>query len=299
MLGPLLFLIFVNDLAITVNQKNLTMFADDTTYLSIGKSIEEVISDSQNTMNILMQWFNNNGLFINLNKTVFMQFQYSTQQRLMSHLVRLHGKTIQQTNSSKFLGVHLQENLCWKGQTNDLCQQLASVAYACYRLRHIIDSKTVLQYYYAQFYSRIVYSIIFWGSTSYFLKIFKLQKKIIRNIFGLSSRQTCKDTFIKKQILTLPCIYIKEISLFFKLNARLLEHCKFDHSYETRNRNDYFIPLHGTSAYEHSPIYSGIKIYNKLPQQIKEIKNYNTFKRKLNVFLINKCYYSVEEYLIK
>ena len=73
-LGPLLFLLFVNDLPDISNQSNIIMFADDNSYLCSGDNILNVIKDAQIMLNKFISWFNSNRLFLNINKTVFTHF---------------------------------------------------------------------------------------------------------------------------------------------------------------------------------------------------------------------------------
>ena len=71
----------------------------------------------------------------------------------------------------------------------------------------------------------------------------------------------------------------------------------YNHDYETRKKNELLIPVHTLSVFERSPRYMGIKLYNKLPQKIKELNNITTFKNEVKKLLINNVYYEVKEYL--
>ena len=94
-LGSLLFLIFVNDLAYIDNNDKLTMFADDNTYLMCGSSLEKTIESIQNAINNFVQWFKNFKLYLNRTKTVFINFTPRTAAINHSCLIKIEHKSIE------------------------------------------------------------------------------------------------------------------------------------------------------------------------------------------------------------
>ena len=204
---------------------------------------------------------------------------------------------MEQVRSTKFLGVYIDNALSWEPHIDSTAKKLAPVCYALYRLTQVSSRSTVISYYYAHFVSRASYGIIFWGCSHHFERIFRLQKKAVRYIAGVSKYSSCRNIFKDLNILTLACIYILEIVLYVKKNFNTFATNNFYHSYSTRERNNLNIPLHNLSKFEESPNYMGIKLYNNIPNCIKNIINVKAFKREMISYLSNMGFYSIEEYL--
>lgn len=295
-LGPLLFLFYINDLP-NFFDEFLIMFADDNSYLCCGRAMQNTLTSLQDNIEKYAEYFKTNRLFLNISKTVFIVFSPRNSTYDKSHLIKLDGQSIQQTGSTKFLGLHIDNALNWDTHISNVANKISSTCYALYRLSKLATRQTVLTYYYAHFVSRISYGIIFWGSAHNSERIFKLQKKAIRYILGASKYESCKKLFKDLQLLTLPCIYILEVLIYVKNNINLFVPNNYNHNYNTREGNNLMIPLHNLSKYEENPRYMGILLYNKLPHQFKNINNIQTFKKEVKTFLINNCFYSVKEYL--
>ena len=120
----------------------------------------------------------------------------------------------------------------------------------------------------------MTYGIIFWGSSSYSHNIFKLQKRTIRTMMNVDNRVSCQKLFKKLNILPLHSQYILSLLLFVVKNINEFKY-NFDvHSINTRHRADLFPPTTTLSKYHKGVYYSGIKLFNHLPQHIKRL-SYN------------------------
>lgn len=296
-LGPLLFLFYINDLPCCLPEDNLVMFADDTSYLVSNNSLEVTKLNTQEIINSFSSWFLENRLFLNVSKTYFINFTPRISAITQSSLLRINGKSVEQVSTTKFLGIFIDNALNWEPHTEFLSKKLTSVCYALYRLQNISNRTTALSYYYAHFYSRMSYGIMFWGNSHNADRIFKLQKKAIRNIANVSRYHSCRDLFKTLKILPLACIYILKISIYVKTNISEFTTNSSIHEYCTRGGNNLVIPYHRLSTYEQNPGYIGIKIYNKLPLVIRNLDNIHNFRSKLKVLLHEKSYYSLQDFL--
>jgi hypothetical protein len=97
--------------------------------------------------------------------------------------------------------------------------------------------------------------------------------------------------------MTLPCIYIYEILLYIKMSLSKFKTNSMFHSHDTRTKSDLFITSHNTKLFEQSIAYSGVLVYNKLPSEIKSVNSIIKFKKILRNFLLEKSFYSVEEFM--
>jgi hypothetical protein len=291
-LGPLLYIIYVNDLSSTISKAELIQFADDTSVFMHGDT-HEVTYTHTKVLEELNNWFKSNGLFLNETKTNILV--YTTNNRLQNKL-NLNFKN--QTNYVKFLGIHIDKNLTYKNHIDALLKKLNQCVFVMRVLSRVCNQETLLKVYYGLVYSRLVYGIIIWGNSVDAGKIFNIQKKIVRIMCGVDQRISCKPLFKKLNILTLPSIYINNIILFIINNSEYFSNFIPQHSYTTRNKmNILQYPIHRLSLTEKTPAYQGLKLYNHLPQNLKGQINNKSFPVKLKKFLLNSVFYSINEFL--
>jgi len=132
-LGPLLFLIYINDFPKTVNDiATPILFADDTTFLitSPNKSYFELRVTS--TLILINEWLNMNSVFLNFDKTHLMQFTTKNKPKPHLEITHLNKQTIMVSNT-KFLGIHINDTLNWKTHIESI---LAKLSMACYAMFH-------------------------------------------------------------------------------------------------------------------------------------------------------------------
>lgn len=296
-LGPLLFIVFVNDIFLLNLQSDIIMYADDVSIIFNCENEKILQKQIESDLCLINNWFNNNCLSINVNKSNFIYFN-SFRERNYSLAIRLNNSLVRQSSNSKILGIIIDECLNWKVQIDDLYNKIQPLLYQIFKIRYIVYIDTLMMLYYGYFYSRVSYSIIFWGGHSNHLyKIFRLQKKIIRAIFGLDYFSPCKHFFIKHNILTIPSLLIYESILFVFKNYDILCLNKSYHTYNTRHGNDLTFPLHRLTNFEKSPLYSAIKLYNYLPTVYKTAIREKRFPKLIKKFLVENAFYSINEYL--
>lgn len=293
-LGPCLFLIYVNDLPISVLKSQVTMFADDTTAAVTAKSNAELSSLAHHNIFEMNQWFKANGLLLNTEKTHAIKFQLSNNANPVDFVA---PNNLCISSTATFLGLVVDEGLTWKDHIKELSKKLNRAYFVILTLSRVVDKKVLSMVYYAYVYSLLSYGVIFWGNSVHSEKIFIIKKKIIRAIKNLKSRESCRNSFKELKILPLPCIYILQISLFMYKNLSKFKKSSELHNYNTRNKSTLLYPRHRTSSFESIPQYSGLRIYNRLPDSILAENSIKHFKCALIVYLNQNCFYSVEEFL--
>lgn len=296
-LGPLLFLLYINELDSTLSIFS-SIFADDITILSGVNNLEILISELNSNLFSLNQYFIGKNLVMNQEKTFSMQFHPVGANYLSSPLLKLNGKSVQQVTTFKILGIHIDFSLNWKAHVNFIFNKCASNCFALKRLRQIASSTTVKIFYYSNMESRFRYGIIFWGNSTSSNRVFVLQKRAIRCMFGLNFRDSCKRIFIEQKILTLPCLYILEILKFVKKNSSKFNHLNEYHNYSTRHGLNLQHGIHRLELYKSNPYYIGSVLYNKLSSDLKNIASVKRFVTTVKKYLVSKAFYSVDEYLI-
>jgi len=139
----------------------------------------------------------------------------------------------------------------------------------------------------------VQYGIEFWGSSPLIEKVFKIQKNVLRRIYNLGWAESCRDTFFENKILTVPSLYIYMVLILTYNNIQSYSRPNKD----SRHSNLLLYPKHKSAKFEKGAMYSGLKLFNKLPQQIKSCSTQRLFKSQLKQFLLSKVFYSVKEYL--
>jgi hypothetical protein len=144
----------------------------------------------------------------------------------------------------------------------------------------------------------IIYGIIFWGNVTNSCKVFRLPKKVIRIMSRAEPRASCRGLFKKLEILPVSFQYILSLMLFIIDNSNNFQTGSEIHGLNTRSKNQLFIPVANLTSVQKGMTYSGIKIYNSLPNSILNHQNdRKQFKNKLYRYLTNNSFYSVKEFL--
>lgn len=297
-LGPLLFISGINDLPTSTKEKCF-MFADDTTLIIESKnkcSSLEFEEQINNNLNSVINWLDNNNLNININKTKCIQFLPYNKNPLRVN-VNYRNSDIEEVDSTKFLGVIVDKNCNWKAHVEYICKKLDRFVFALKKIRLEISLEAALSAYHGYVSSVLSYGLIIWGNSQDAIKVFRIQKKSIRTMCRLGQLESCKPYFQILKILPVPCMYIKLICIFVKEHPNYFKTNAQEIGTKCRNADNLFIPQCRLSMCKKNVYFMCIQIYNKLPIEIKSLSG-NVFKSTLCGWLLSKCFYSVEEYLI-
>lgn len=226
MLGPISFLIYINDITNITDHKCIT-FADDISIIVTSNRINNTITDHENdindTLNKLIEWLDINNLKINLNKSNYMHF--NNYKDLQSNLIHIHYKNTKsdEVKQIKLLGLTIDRNINWKAHIYNICSRINRFVYALRQVKTVTNVKTAITAYHAYVGSILRYGLIMWGNGTDINKAFVAQKKCLRAICDLSPRSTCRPWFKTHSLLTLTSLYIYEVCIFVKQNNDLFK----------------------------------------------------------------------------
>lgn len=296
-LGPLLFIIFVNDLP-SYSNFNITMYADDTNILTSNSSINKLSDYINSSLDKVIRWFTANKLILNLSKTNVMVFPHLIKLNI-PEIKLMHKYTITPSSTCSLLGIELDDKFSWSSHIDKLAKKLRKTIFVLYKMKKISSVQTLKLIYHSCFGSHLRYGILFWGNSSYCGKIFKLQKKALRIIGNLTHRQTCRPLFVTHDIMSLTNLYIYETLLHtYKSRDETSKNFEF-HNYNTRTCHMLRPAFPSLSSYKKSYIYNGIQLFNRLPENVKSQKPIRVFKKSIKKYLIENVFYTLEEYLSK
>ena len=180
-LGPLLFLIYINDLHLAIKSCKIHHFADDTNLLHFNDSIKKLNKDINYDLKQLVHWLNANKISLNVGKTELVLFKPKKKKVDYDLKLKLNGKKLVQTSSVKYLGIKIDSNLNWKEQQNSIAIKINKATAILSKMRHYVNHNTLKMVYYSIFESHTNYANIVWGQNiDSSNRLFLIQKKVLR-----------------------------------------------------------------------------------------------------------------------
>lgn len=283
-LGPLLFLLYINDLSLQIPDAKIVLFADDTSVIITDDTLGKVVKRGEDVNENIKKWFAANKLALNEKKSMKMLMTLRCG-------VGLDGCVSQ----AKLLGVILDEKMTWNDHTAGLADILSQRLFLLRRLKDNLNTNVLLQAYHALFHTKMVYGILAWGHAPSTSRIFGLQRKAIRILCGYGYRDDCREAFRNIQVLTLPCAYIQKVLLYVKRNEQSLKQRKDIHQYSTRQAKELVEARVTKNRCRMGTNYWGLKCYNALPNSLRQLPE-QTFKTQISRLLVTSTFYSLQEF---
>ena len=298
-LGPLLFLIFINDLPNATNFFTL-LFADDTTFQFSSKNLNLLFTTANSELEKASNWFQVNKLTLNVSKTKYILFRTKNMPVDFTNLqLKIGEESIERIGSNckkkffKFVGHHIDEFLTWDHQISHVHGKLASANYAIARTKNFLPTKIRKTLYNSLFRSHMEFGIMAWGgvSSNKLKKITTIQKKCIRNVAGKKHRSHTDPLFSFLNIMKFEDLFKYNCSNFmhkYILNKQP-ESFKdmFQPLSEPNRTNGYIIPRVKSKFLDQFPTSFLPKIWNENSLNQKHIKSINSFKNSLQKLFIS------------
>jgi len=223
-LGPLLFIIYMNDLPDNLTNASSILFADDTTLYDHNSNIDILYANMIINLQRLTDWFRANKLSLNLSKTYYMLFTNSRLTNINLIDIQIGDEVVKRTSHVKFLGIIIDDQLKWDKHINAASKRITSAFYAINSAKHVLNRKHLKTLYYALVYPHIIYGITLWGHTYqvHLSKIIILQKKIVRVISNSEYNAHTEPLFKTLQIIRIADIYKLQVVKFV---FSFINHC--------------------------------------------------------------------------
>ena len=215
-LGPLLFLLYTNDLS-NASSFYINLFADDTCLSLCNSSLRELQILCNREAALVDKWFKANKLTTNSKKASNFILSHCTHNHLTTNFsIKMGNVTLKRVKSVKYLGVILDEKVTWAEQIDSLSKRLSSAAGIFSKLRYYINTKTMIEMYHSLFNSKLQYAILCWGSASAtsISKLQVLQNKAIKNMNKAPRYYRLDNYYLNQGILKGYDLYNLEVAKF-------------------------------------------------------------------------------------
>jgi len=292
-LGPILFLVYINDMCRASERLNYIHFADDTTVFHHHNDVAALTRDVNSELNQLNVWFSANRLSLNISKTSFMLF--SDIKPVDDPVVRISDKILQRVTVSKFLGIILDEGLSFAPHINNLCKQISQSVGMLGRLSALMPRAARVLVYYSLIYSRLTYGIVVWG----FGNVTQLNKleRLVGRAHGIVNRGGEEGgRSLKLFNVSSAHRYFTAIKFFKSIRQghhphfiELFNALRPSHDYGTRfSTYNYNTPQYSKVKCNRSFSYQSISIWNSLSDNLKQCDSMNLFKKQLKAELLER-----------
>ena len=204
-LGPFLFLLYINDLQKVVKDSQIVMFADDTTIVKSGKHTDRELNED---LHRITDWFTASKLTVNIGKCEAISFGNGLPEK-----ITILNEELCYKSSCKYLGLHLDGSLKFREHINYVVKKLNKFCGLIYRVRDLYPRKCLLMFYNSFARSIISYGILVYGSAAKtnLKKIENAQRRIIRAIFFKKRSESISNLLLENKILTVFELYIEEL----------------------------------------------------------------------------------------
>ena len=303
-LGPILFIIFINDLPGALDMF-CQLFADDTTLQSQGDNLQELFQKTSNQLIIAQRWFNSNKLTLNLKKTKFILFSKTPLNNVQIPPLKIGSSEITRVGTNcdektvKFLGLWVDDKLNFLTHVSKLKNKLNTGLFHLSNAKEHSPIRIRLSIYRALIESHLRYACTTYGSApmASIEELFIIQKKAIRHVTKSFYQAHTDPLFLKLNILKITDLIVFERAMIvYNFRHRNLPE-SFDRNYFefisaaelTRTNDPLFIklPKDVCKTLSRTPYLMIAKAWNSVPYHIKLTANKTKFKSNLTAHLVS------------
>lgn len=298
-LGPILFIIYINEIGLLDIDGKIISYADDTVLLFEDDSWASVYRKSEVGLRTVKCFLDESLLTLNTNKTKFITFSITATDQPNNDIIHLHEfacdmahlcncDTIQRTSTVKYLGIIVDQHLKWKPHVSYLTMRVRKLFHRFYLLRDIFSKQLITTVYYALAESLLSYGILVWGGIydTHLKQLQICQNKLIKIIFNLHPRHSTNVLYTDNKLLNIRNIYIVSCLKAIHFNIPSLK-IPVEHIYLTRTVTGRYVltPRFQNEASQRHVTFFGPKFYNLIPQEIKNVTKKRTFLKMVKEFL--------------
>ena len=297
-LGPLLFLLYVNDISTATEGHKTRLFADDSNVFVTSKDPVELKTKMQKVIEDMFRWFSANKLTANTGKTQYSIFcKPNKQVPQVLNSLQVLGSKLERSVAAKYLGVTLDDKLTWKQHIDTLTAKLSKTIAAFKIVKNYVNVEQKRSLYFAYIFSRIQYGIeLFSSSKKKDLKqVQTKQNRALKVLFNKEHRTPTRE--LHKELNLLQVQDIGQVNILKFVHKQRLgdtpeafnnyftevnEH----HNINTRQAKNLHVPRENNWGMK-SMKYRGAVLWNKTDNEIRDCKTTKTFAGKVKKLIIN------------
>ena len=308
-LGPLLFLIYENNIYKSSNKLTFYLFADNTNLLYADKNLKSLENIVNIELSKICNWLTANKLFLNIKKSnyvIFHPYQKKPNYQVDLKMLDTSANTyafLEQKSCVRYLGILIDSNLSWKDHINHIAAKISQLIGVIAKLRHFVPTHTLLNIYQSLILPHMSYGIVVWGhaAQTHLDKLLKLQKRALRLIyFGQYFSHTI-PFFCSSNILPINMLCFKATSiLMHDVSNNITQpnisnqfiYSNIIHKHNTRSslKDNYFIKLTKLQKQENSFLGVGARIWNTLPTELCDLtkKDFGKILHRKLLYILSK-----------
>ena len=296
-LGPLLFILYINDFSNVSDILYYVLFADDTNVFLTGRDIHKLINTMQQERLKLHTWLLCNKLTLNISKTHYIIFHRAKHKKYEIN-IEINKIVIEQVKYTKFLGVIIDDNLDWSNHISYINSKIAKGVGIICRAKKYFSITALIQLYNAFIYPYLIYCVEVWGNalSIHLTPLLKIQNKILRIITYTHHHVNNDQLYYNTGILPLKILVKQRIGLLMHKMANgnvtkplqnLYQCNKNVHHHFTRQTN-HLHSMRGNNEFIYRTfVFQSVFIWNTVIQNININVSYERFKHLLKDFLLS------------
>ncbi len=289
-LGPLLFLLYINDIANCSSILSFYLFADDTTIFFSHKNFQTLQQTINNELAHVSNWLIANKLSLNVGKSNALVFHRKNSNAPPLD-IKINGLPIDEKEYAKYLGILIDNKLNFKYHIQHINSKLAKGNAILSLVRHYLPKKTLTDTYHAHIQPHIDYGLNVWGHTykTHIAPIERQQRKAIRLMNFKKKRDETTELFKNDKILPLDKnLQLQSAKLIWKASNDLLP-SPLNPLFKKRSHdNSFHLPYRRLDITQRCPSYQGVYMWNKTPKNIRASPSINTLKTNLKSYLLDR-----------
>lgn len=295
-LGPLLFLVFINDMSQIPLVGKLFLFADDACLMYPGSDDVTNSRKMSDDLEMLSQYFAQNELQLNVSKTKYMHMSSGRRQLSGTSLVLYRGERVEEVNEFCYLGLYLDSRLSWKRHIDYLCLKLSRLVGVFFRVKDEIPLYAMKRLYFALVHSRLMYMVTLWGGAGWvgLSRLQTLQNRLLKIIYRLHPLTSTVRVYEIAEILPIKALYVYSTCKFVRDSIS-------NTAYHTltfpsrpgishlRDPGKIFSSQPRTEWGKTRISYTGPTFYNLLPRRLRTLQRHQTFFNELKKYLLHNA----------
>ena len=299
-LGPLLFILYVNDLNNVVENDQLKLFADDTNLFIYDQCIKTLEVRANKYLKNMENWFISNKVNLNVDKTCYMMFS-ANKLKPVNDLLNLYinGKAISKVNNCKYLGIFIDDRLNWGAHIEYVHKKIIKFTCLFYKVRKMLPFHCLTKMYYSFVHPHILYGVeVYANASNASLNMLnKLNNKILRILLNKNVRTHVKELYAHVNSLPVPSLHQMQLLLFIhkcvhhrsllpKVFSNYITENKDVHYYDTRNTYDLRMTCARGNFGARCTTFRGVQFWNLLPLHIKQTSSLYLFKKEIKTLIL-------------